>query len=136
MSIPETAADRIAVMRKVLLHIQDKKPFSELSFEERRVLKECYDAKYFEGIILDEMASGRIVAEYRFDPQLTLAGLQFLDDTTVLSSENDKSNEPNKTDVSGKKDRSGKKFYQSEIFWAVVTLLVTFILWLLDHLLA
>jgi len=57
-------------MRGVLLHIQRKAPFEDLSFEERRILKECYDAGYFEGVVICEMASGRVVAEYRHEPRL------------------------------------------------------------------
>lgn len=69
----------MASMKKVLLHIQAQKPFDDLNFEERRVLKECYDSKYFEGVVLSEMASGKIIARYRYEPRLTLEGLQFLD---------------------------------------------------------
>lgn len=131
MSIPETAAGRIEAMRKVLLHIQGKKSLEELTFEERRILKECYDAKYFEGIVLSEMASGKIVWDYRFEPQLTLAGLQFLD-----SSKNQNYNQkPVERNAAHSHKTSPKKFYKSSVFWnavcgiaAIVTIVVTILI--------
>lgn len=70
---------RMEDMKKVLLHIQAKKPFDDLSFEEQRIFKECYDAGYFEGVVPVEMITGKIVVEYRHEPRLTLKGLEFLD---------------------------------------------------------
>lgn len=113
----ETAADRIAIMRKVLLHIQNKMPLGELTFEERRILKECYDAKYFEGIILSEMASGKIVWDYRFEPQLTLSGLQFLDSS---ENKNDNQKPVERNDAYSHQPRP-KKFYKSGVFWSAVS---------------
>lgn len=75
----ETIQQREESMRRVLRYIQEQKPFEDLSFVDQRILKECYDLGYFEGIVLLEMISGNIVAEYRHDPRLTYKGLQFLD---------------------------------------------------------
>lgn len=74
----ETLSQREEAMRKILRDIQDKRPFDNFSFEERRILKECYDAGYFEGVVMEEMGSGRIVGEYRHEPRITHKGLQFL----------------------------------------------------------
>ena len=108
--------------------IQEKKPFEDLSFEERRVFKECYDSGYFEGVVPVEMINGRIVAEYRNDPRLTLKGLEFLD-----SLQQNPCNKPDKANCSERKDKPGKKFYQSGVFWAAVAVFVTITLWCVDR---
>lgn len=90
----ETLDQREETMRKVLLHVQAQQPFDKLSFEERRILKECYDKKYFEGLVIDEMISGRIVAEYRHEPRLTLEGLKFLNGENKKSAENSEKSTP------------------------------------------
>lgn len=113
----ETAADRIAAMQKVLLHIQNNGPLNELTFEEKRILKECYDAKYFTGAIVSEMASGKIVVDYRFAPKLTLAGLQFL----AQSEEADHDDQPAERDTANSDQTESKKFYQRGIFWGAVS---------------
>lgn len=74
----ETLEEREEAMRVVLRHIQEKRPFELLDREQQRILKECQDAGYFEGVVLTEMISGRVAAEYRFNPRLTYKGLQFL----------------------------------------------------------
>ncbi len=74
----ETLEQREEAMRKILRDIQKERPFEDFSFEEQRLLKECYDAGYFEGIAILEMISGRIVGEYRHQPRLTYKGMQFL----------------------------------------------------------
>lgn len=81
----ETLAQRMESMKKVLLHIQAKKPFNSLTFEEKRILKECYDSKYFEGLVISEMISGRITVEYRHEPRLTYDGMRFLNSLDPLS---------------------------------------------------
>lgn len=90
----ETLKDRQLKMRDVLLSLQAKKPFEDFTFEDRRILKECYDAGYFEGIVLGEAINGRIFSEYRHDPRLTYKGLQFLDSL----SEQNESGEPDPAD--------------------------------------
>ncbi len=77
----ETLQQREAAMRAVLHKIQNKIDFNTFTFEEMRIAKECHDAAFFEGVVLDEMASGRITAEHRFNSRLTYKGLQFLDQT-------------------------------------------------------
>lgn len=77
--MPETLQEREESMRVVLRHIQAKRPFEEFTFEQQRILKECQDAGYFEGVTMVQMISGRIVAEYGFEPRLTYKGLQFLE---------------------------------------------------------
>ena len=74
----ETLEQREEAMRKILRDIQCKRPFDTFSFEEQRILKECYESGYFEGVVMVEMVSGRIVGEYRHEPRLTYKGLQFL----------------------------------------------------------
>lgn len=139
MSLPpattaETLQKRYQTMKKVLLHIQAKKSFDELSFDEKRILKECFDAGFFEGIVLLEMASGRIIAEYRHEPRLTLKGLQFLDTVkTIDLSQDNESCKPDKTYASKSKGDAGKKFYKSGVFWAAVTVIVSIILWCIDR---
>ena len=61
----ETLQQREDSMRAVLHKIQNKIDFKTFTFEDQRIAKECYDAKFFEGIVIAEMASGRIIAEYR-----------------------------------------------------------------------
>lgn len=78
--MPETLSQRQSDMCRVLRHIQAGKPFGELSHEDRRTLLECYEAHYFEGIVVLQMISGNIVAEYQQEPRLTYAGLQFLEE--------------------------------------------------------
>lgn len=75
----ETVSQRKETMRNILRRIQAHESLDDLSFEEKRILKECYDAEYFEGLVIQEMISGRITTEYRHEPRLTLAGLQFLE---------------------------------------------------------
>lgn len=77
----ETLQQREAAMRAVLHKIQNKIDFNTFTFEEMRIAKECQDAAFFEGIVLVEMISGHIVAEYRHEPRLTHKGIQFLDST-------------------------------------------------------
>lgn len=74
----ETLEQREAAMRDVLKKIEAKTDFNEFSDNEKKLAKECYDAKMFEGVVLEQMISGRITAEYRHDPRLTLKGIQFL----------------------------------------------------------
>lgn len=88
-------------MCELLRAIQQQTPFEEFSFEEQRILKECYDAGYFEGVVLIEMISGRIVAEYRHEPRLTCKGLQLLDEV----SKQNNGNEPDHTDYA-KRERN------------------------------
>ncbi len=75
----ETIEQREEAMRKILRDIQNKRPIDTFSFEEQRILKECFDAGYFEGVVMGEAASGRVFGEYRHEPRLTYEGLQFLD---------------------------------------------------------
>lgn len=88
----DTVEQREASMRRVLQHINEKRPLEEFTFEDNRILKECSEAKYFEGLVMAEMISGRVVAEYRFEPRLTYEGLKFLYP--------DSSNDPQKVEVS------------------------------------
>lgn len=74
----ETLETREAAMREVLRYVLEKRPFENLNHEQQRILKECQDMKFFEGIVLAEMVSGRITGEYRFEPRLTYAGMQFI----------------------------------------------------------
>lgn len=75
----ETLAQREESMRKVLRQLQNQTPFERFSFEEQRIAKECFDLGLFEGMYLQEMMSGRIIAEYQFDARITLKGMQFLE---------------------------------------------------------
>ena len=74
----ETLEQRQATMRRVIQHIIDKKPYDELSDEDRLIAKECVDKKYIKGVVLIEMATGKIVMEIQHDPVLTEAGAAFL----------------------------------------------------------
>lgn len=74
----ETLQQRETAMRAVLHKIQNKIDFGAFTLEEQRIAKECYDAGFFEGIVIQEMISGRIVAEYRHEPRLTYKGIQFI----------------------------------------------------------
>lgn len=74
----ETLEQREESMRKILRDIQNKRSFETFSFEEQRILKECYDAGCFEGVVMGEAASGRVFGEYQHEPRLTYKGLQFL----------------------------------------------------------
>ena len=74
----ETLEQRQATMRKVIRHMIDGKPYADLTFEERRIAKECLDKGYIEGVELVEMITGRVVMEYRFPPRLTEPGVAFL----------------------------------------------------------
>lgn len=76
--MPETLEQRQATMCRMIQHILDKKPFTDLTLEEQRIAKECVDNKYIEGVVLLEMISGRVVMECQFDPRLTEAGVAFL----------------------------------------------------------
>jgi F0F1-type ATP synthase assembly protein I len=75
----ETLFRREESMRNVLRKLQANTPFENLSFEERRTAKECFDLGFFEGLFLEEMASGRIIAEYQFGARITYKGMQFLE---------------------------------------------------------
>lgn len=75
----ETLEQRKSSMRKVIQHVLDEKPFEELTFEEKRIIKECADKKLIEGIVYEEMISGRIIAEHQHKPRLTLEGVHFMD---------------------------------------------------------
>lgn len=85
----ETLEERRATMRKVIQHIIDKRPYAELTFEERRIAKECVDKNYIEGVVLVEMITGRVVMEYRFEPRLTEEGVAFLSGNTSAEKIND-----------------------------------------------
>ena len=74
----ETLEQRENAMRDVLRKIESKTDFKEVSDNEKKLAKECYDAKLFEGVVLEQMVSGRIIAEYRHEPRLTLKGVQFI----------------------------------------------------------
>lgn len=74
----ETLEQRENAMRDVLRKIESKTDFKEFSDNEKKLAKECYDAKLFEGVVLEQMVSGRIIAEYRHEPRLTLKGVQFI----------------------------------------------------------
>ena len=74
----ETLQQREDAMRAILHKIQNKIDFETFTFEEQRIAKECYDAGFFEGIVMLEMVSGRIVAEYRHEPRITHKGMGFL----------------------------------------------------------
>lgn len=84
--MPETLSQRQHDMCRVLRHIQARKPFDDLSYEDRRILLECYEAHYFDGIVILQMISGNVVAEYQQEPRLTYAGLQFLEEHDVSAS--------------------------------------------------
>lgn len=70
-------------MRKVMYHIINGAPFSELTTEERLILKECYDADYIQGLVILQMGTGRITAEIRHDPRISGAGHAFLNELHV-----------------------------------------------------
>ena len=74
----ETIQQRETAMRDVLKKIQNEIDLQTFTFEEQRIAKECFDAGFFEGVVMLEMISGRIVAEYRHKPRLTHNGMQFL----------------------------------------------------------
>lgn len=92
-------------MRSVLRAVQAQKTFEKFTFEEQRILKECYDAGYFEGLVVLEMIAGNIVAEYRHEPRLTYKGMQFL----YEQSEQDERNEPNEADLTERERDIGKQ---------------------------
>lgn len=74
-------------MRFVMNYAIEKHDISDLSNDDRRILKHCFDDGYIEGLAMLEMISGRIVAEYRFDPTLTLKGHQFMESTALGSAQ-------------------------------------------------
>jgi len=122
--VTETVKQREEKMRKVLRDIQAQRPIGEFSFEEQRILKECYEAGFFEGVVLCEMISGRIVAEYRHHPRLTYKGLQFLD----ASPEQDEGDEPDQADAAKVNSDIGKQSLQwtkAGVFVAAVVGLLT-----------
>lgn len=77
----ESLEQQQTTARRIIQHIIDKKPFGDLSDEERRIAKEYVDKKYIEGVELIEMATGRIVMEIQHDPILTEAGAAFMEQT-------------------------------------------------------
>ena len=74
----ETLQQRESAMQMVLRKIETKTDFKNFSSKEMQIAKECYDAGFFEGVVMQKMISGRIVAEYCHEPRLTHKGLQFL----------------------------------------------------------
>ena len=66
-------------MREVLRRLEAGEDLNKFSPHDKRILKDCFDAGYFEGTVPIEMISERIVFENRFTPRLTYAGLQFLE---------------------------------------------------------
>ena len=117
--MPETLEDRKEKMRSVLRAVQAQKSFEQFTFEEQRILKECYDAGYFEGLILLEMIAGNIVAEYRHEPRLTYKGMQFLDE----QSQQHKGNEPDEADLAeGERDigKQSLKWTKAGVIVAVI----------------
>ena len=54
----ETLEQRENAMRDVLRKIESKTDFKEFSDNEKKLAKECYDAKLFEGVVLEQMVSG------------------------------------------------------------------------------
>ena len=92
----ETLAQRETAMCKVLLDVQRQRPFEEFNREEQRLLLECYNAGYFEGVVILEMISGRIVMEYRHQPRLTYQGLEFLDQVERRSQEKQNGGKPDR----------------------------------------
>ena len=74
----ESLEQQQATARRIIQHIIDKKPFGDLTGEERRIAKECVDKKYIKGVEMLEMATGRIVMEIQHDPVLTEAGTVFM----------------------------------------------------------
>lgn len=95
----ETLQQREAAMRVVLRKIEEKKDFNSFSREEMRLAKECQDSGLFEGAVLEEMSSGRVVAECRHDTRLTLKGIQF------LQAEEEQSREAAKNEAERKQER-------------------------------
>lgn len=65
-------------MRWVFRYVLNNDDLNNLDNDERRLLKECVDAGYIEGIELSEAASGLIVGQIKYDPVLTRAGVNFL----------------------------------------------------------
>lgn len=90
-------------MRNVLRKIDAKTDFKEFSENEMHLAKDCYDAKLFEGVVLEQMASGRIIAEYRHEPRLTLKGVQF------IQAEEDRKLQAKKLEEERAKDEAERK---------------------------
>lgn len=151
----ETLEQRESCMRKVIQHTLDEKPFDELTFEEKRTLKECADKKFIDGIVYVEMISGRSVAEYRHKPRLTLEGIQFMNSAErqpAMDAFNEMSadvGEERSTNNHKKKEHAVKKAFHviqsviKKLWWlfcalgAVVTvfgwpLIIQFFTWLLS----
>lgn len=67
-----------AEMRNAIRWIMDGKPLNDLNNEQRHMLKECYDKRYIDGLVFEEMISGRIICEIQHEPRLTYDGVQFM----------------------------------------------------------
>lgn len=65
-------------MRWVMRYVLDGGDIGKLDNDEKRLLKECVDAKYLDGVELAVMASGRIIMEIRHEAKITRAGAEFL----------------------------------------------------------
>lgn len=124
--MPETLEQREHAMKEILRKIEAKTDFKEFSFEEMRLAKECYDAKLFEGVVLEQMASGRIIAEYRHEPRLTLKGVQF-----IQAEEDRKLQAKKMAEEQASQEAERKKDRKYQIITALISGLFVFLLTLL-----
>lgn len=116
--MPETLEQRENAMREILRKIEAKTDFKEFSDNEKKLAKECYDAKMFESVVLEQMISGRITAEYRHEPRLTLKGIQF------LNAEEEKRRKASKEKTERKQER--KYQFLLTIFSGLAVFLIPF----------
>lgn len=105
----ETLSQREEAMRKVLLDIQNQRPPEEFSWEEKRLLLECYAAGYFEGVMMEEMITGRITMEYRHQPRITHKGLEFISKTDHGSQGQHESGKPDQSHTAEVDADTGKQ---------------------------
>lgn len=115
----------------LLSRIHAGEPMTDLSFEEQRTLKECYDAGWFEGSVPVEMIGGRVVVEVRFPLRLTMEGHRVLA-TAQSSQQVDQGIKPDHANVSQLEHDLGRK----SLFWARASVIGAAVIFLLSTLVA
>lgn len=89
---PTTALEYKMEMKRIM-ELVTANGLNGLNQDEMRMLKQCCDSGYIEGVKTVEMISGRIAAEIRYTPALTLAGMEFCDALTRDENEPQKNQE-------------------------------------------
>lgn len=105
-------------MRWVMRYVLDNGNLNSLDGEERRLLKDCVDAGYIDGIEMAEVASGDVVGQIKYSPILTRAGIKFLSEH----------NEMKKGEGASAGERSEqakqKKLWIAENYWIPLLILI------------